>query len=151
MKIQSLCLGYCALFTGLLAVSAFSSISYTIKKDQTALFRTEKLEPPPLASLSSGEVLTLIYRGQNTSQIKTDGGLKGWIQNENILATKDGSSQSYKIQNQNIIGQGETAISPLTLGIEDAVSEVSSITRSFDRDLKQLVDREQLEMTHDEN
>jgi len=58
-----------------------------------------------------------------------------------------GGNHSLKAQNVS----GEAAISPATLGQRNSKPEVEPAQRSFINEVVEVVDREQLEMRHDEN
>lgn len=128
-----------------------ASLEYSAKTDAAALFRAETLDPPPLATLGKGESLKLLHRGAAQSLVETDGGMKGWMKNADILATASTPGQAVRFGDQQVIGSGDLNVSPIILQPKDWDPDVVSPDRSFLGEIPQAIDREQVEMKHDEN
>ena len=52
---------------------------------------------------------------------------------------------------QTVTGDGELALSPIVWGGGTAEIEPASLDRSFDREIVEVMDKEQVEMRHDDN
>lgn len=129
--------------------ASLASLGYTIKHDAD-LYRTEALEPPPLASLDAGQAVQLLHRGPAQSLVGTAGGLKGWMRNEDLLAVAPAGAQEHRLSDQKVTGD-ELNISPLILeGAVDTRVPVE-FERTFRGEISEMLDKEQVEMRHDEN
>ena len=145
-------LGFC--LSGFM-VSALPSLTraalqYSVKSDAD-MFRTETLDPPPLANLPKGEALLLLHRGALQSQVETEGGLRGWMRNEDVLAMAPTDGQNHAIGSQQVTGSGDLNATPLVLLLPPQSAEVLPLDRSFTGEIPEAVDKEQLEMRHGEN
>ncbi|MDB5047056.1 MAG: hypothetical protein JWO30_127 [Fibrobacteres bacterium] len=128
-----------------------ASLEYSAKTDLAALFRSETLDPPPLAILDKGESLKLIHRGAAHSQVETAGGLKGWMKNEDLLAVESASGQKMAFGDQKITGGGEFNHSPLIQNLPMDRIDVLDLDRSFESEIIEAIDKEQLEMKNGDN
>ena len=131
------------------ANSAFAAVEHRAKTD-ALLFRTLLLEPPPLAQLTEGKVVQLIQRGADNSLVKTPEGLRGWVRNSDLIEVTVAGSARHDIGEQRIKPDGFNH-SEFVLETEDAKIELMSLDRSFADEVVEAMDREQLEMRHDEN
>ena len=140
-----------------IAVSAFpalvhASLGYSVKIEGAEVYRTEKLEPPPITSLGQGQALKLIHQGPAGSMVETEGGVKGWMRNGDLLAMENAPGGDFKLGNQPITGGGDPNISPTILMMPSRWEpEVFGLDRSFGDEIVEPMDREQVEMRHDEN
>jgi len=132
------------------AAAAFGSVEHRAKTDETSLFRTRLLEPPPLAQLTQGEVVKMLVPGRNESLVGTAGGLRGWVRNRDLVAVKLARGESHHLPDLSIVSDG-LAASPVILDLAPAKVQVEELDRSFDAEVIEAIDREQLEMRHDEN
>lgn len=132
------------------ALGAFASVEYRAKADETGLYRTVVMEPPPVGRLSEGEVVTVLHTGTNQSLVRTAGGLRGWVRNSDLVAVKMAEGGRHEIGDQRIIGRFFNE-SPYVLDAMDPVVEVGALDRSFEGEVVEAIDREQLEMRNDEN
>lgn len=143
-------LRYCLPMSLVFPALSLASLGYTVKHDAD-LYRTEALEPPPLASLDAGQAVTLLHRGPAQSLVATAGGLKGWIHNEDLLAMAPSGAQEHRMPNQKVTGADEVNVSPIVFnGAVDAESAVA-LDRAFMAEISEMLDKEQVEMRHDEN
>jgi hypothetical protein len=143
---------YCAAVTAslLFAAAAFGAVEHRAKVDDASLYRTRLLEPPPLALLSEGEAVEMLVPGRNESMVKTAGGLRGWVRNGDLVAVKLADGGTHRIGDQRISSDG-LAISPVILGPLPPKVQVEELDRSFNDEVIEAIDREQLEMRNDEN
>jgi hypothetical protein len=124
---------------------------YRAKSDETLVFRTQALEPPPLARLAEGDVVTLLHQGPAESQVKTAGGLMGWVRNQDLLAVALSGPADHRLGNQDIQGS-RSYHGSIDIGRPPRLKvEVSDLERSFTDEVVETVDREQWEMRHDEH
>jgi hypothetical protein len=128
-----------------------ASLAYTAKHEGVAVFRGESLAPPPLAALAQGQAVKMIAKGADASLIETEGGIKGWVRNQDLLAMLDPKGQAFRLRPVDVQGSGSFNHSEYVL--EDAASmlDVVPLDRSFLAEVPGNVDREQVEMRHDEN
>lgn len=142
---------YC--LSALLALPALSSASlgYSVKTQDAPVFRTEALEPPPLGTLESGLSVRLIHRGPSGSLIETEGGLKGWMRNADLLAMAAARPGEHRLGAQKVVSGGEPAISPNTQHQNFGIEVSLEPDRTFSGEILEAMDREQVEMRHDEN
>jgi hypothetical protein len=142
-----------AAFALLPASQSFGAVEteYRAKSDETHVFRTQALEPPPLARLAEGDVVILLHRGDAESQVKTAGGLKGWVRNQDLLAIALAGPAEHRLGDQDIQGSGEFRGSIDFMRPPRLMVEVSDLDRSFMDEVVETVDREQWEMRHDEH
>jgi hypothetical protein len=126
-------------------------MEYRAKSNETLVFRTQALEPPPLARLAEGDVVTLLHRGPAESEVKTSGGLKGWVRNQDLVAIALAVPGEHRLGDQAIQGSGEYRGSIDYMRPPAVKVEVSDLERSFMDEVVEPVDREQWEMRHDEH
>lgn len=132
------------------AAGAFGAVEHRAKSDETSLFRTRLLEPPPLTRLTEGEAVEMLVPGRNESMVKTAGGIRGWVRNSDLVAVKLAEGGRHHIGDQRISSDG-LAISPFLLNPAPAKVGIQELDRSFDAEVVEPIDREQLEMRNDEN
>jgi hypothetical protein len=128
-----------------------ASIEYSAKIEEAGVFRSETLEPPPLATLGKGEGVKMIHQGENGSLIETEGGLKGWVRNEDLQAAKSAQGQKFKLGDQSVTGNGDLNISPLIFEYGSLQAELVPLDRTFSGEIVEAMDKEQVEMRHGEN
>ena len=127
-----------------------ASIEYRIQADAADLFRTQALEPPPLTSLSRGEVLNLIERGAASSLMETAQGIRGWVSNKDLLAMQSARGGKFGLPEQSIKGS-DINESKLILVLPSTIVEALPLDRSFSGEIIEAMDKEQVEMRHDDN
>jgi len=143
-------LRYCLSVTLVFPALSLASPDYTIKHDAD-LYGTEALQPPPLASLEAGQAVHMLHPGGAQSLIETAGGLKGWVRNQDLLAMAPAGAQKHELPNQKVTGAGEVNISPwVNNGAVDADVALAP-DRAFSAEIIEVLDKEQIEMRHDEN
>lgn len=133
------------------AIPASAALTYTVKPSAAELFRTEALEPPPLATLAQGDVLKLIHEGAASSLLETEGGIKGWMRNSDLLAMKSAEGQAFKLKEQVVNPYGRLNVSPDIWRKRFDNADMLPLERVFDGEIAEPMDREQVEMRHDEN
>lgn len=133
------------------AIPATAGLTYKVKSHEADLFRTEALEPPPLATLAEGEVLKLIHEGAASSLLETEGGIKGWMRNSDLLAMKSTEGQDFRLKEQVVNPGGRVNVSPIIPGQRFDFSDMVPLDRAFEGEIAEPMDREQVEMRHDEN
>lgn len=126
-------------------------MEYRAKSDETLVFRTQALEPPPLTRLAEGEVVTLLHQGDAESQVKTAGGLQGWVRNQDLLAIALSRPADHRLGNQDVQGSRAYHGSMDYMRPPAVKVEVGDLDRSFMDEVVETVDREQWEMRHDEH
>lgn len=144
---------YCAIVTASLlfaAAGAFGAVEHRAKVDAASVFRTRLLEPPPLTRLSEGEAVEMLVPGRTESMVKTAGGIRGWVRNSELVAVNLAEGSRHRIGDQRISSDG-LAISPAILDLPPAKVRVEELYRSFNDEVIEAIDREQLEMRNDEN
>lgn len=139
------CLASCLAF----ALPASAALTYKVKAASADMFRTEALEPPPVANLAEGEVLKMIHRGAASSLLETEGGIKGWMRNSDLLAMQAAKDRRHELENQEI--NPDKVFSPLIPGKRFGIDAEIAPERDFDADILEPKDREEVEMRHDEN
>lgn len=132
------------------ALGAFASVEYRAKADETGLYRTVVMEPPPVGLLSEGDAVTLLVTEGNQCLVRTGGGLRGWVRKADLVAVTLAEGGRHDLGDQRIIGKYFNE-SPYIFEVEDPVVEVGALNRSFDAEVVEVIDREQLEMRNDEN
>ncbi len=143
-------LRYCLPVTLVFPALSLATLGYTLKHDAD-LYRTEALEPPPLASLEAGQAVRMLHPGAAQSLIETAGGMKGWVRNGDLLAMAPAGAQKHELPNQRVSGAGEVNVSPwVNNGAVDADMAVA-LDRAFSAEITEALDKEQVEMRHDEN
>ncbi|MBW8889688.1 MAG: hypothetical protein JF616_18175 [Fibrobacteres bacterium] len=143
-------LRYCLPVTLVFPALSLASLGYALKHDAD-LYRTETLEPPPLASLEAGQSVRMLHPGAAQSLVETVGGLKGWVRNGDLLALAPAGAQKHELPNQKVTGAGDVNVSPwVNNGAVDADMAVAP-DRAFAAEIIETLDKEQVEMRHDEN
>lgn len=132
------------------AIPASAALTYSVKTPSADLFRTSALEPPPLATLAEGEVLKMIHRGAASSLLETEGGIKGWMRNADLLAMRSAKDNRHEIEEQDVVGRGRVW-SPIIPGMPFGLDGELRPDRDFDGEIVEPKDREEVEMRHDEN
>jgi hypothetical protein len=145
-------LRYCLSGSILFALPALvhASLEYSVKTESADLFRTQAMEPPPVTSLSQGEVLKLIRKGESGSLVETAGGIQAWIHNEDLLAMESAKGQKFGLGEQSVKGS-ELNISPDTWIPRFDPAEVVPLDRTFDGEIIQVLDKEAVEMKNGDN
>lgn len=134
----------------LTALSASAAIEHRAKADGTLLFGNPLLEPPPVAILKEGAPMQLLKKEEGSSQVRLKNGLRGWVRNEEIIAVTLAEGGSHKLGDQSIIGD-DWNHSEILLDQKAPEIRVDGIGRSFEAEVLETLDREQVEMRHDEN
>lgn len=133
-----------------LSLASLATTGYSLKHD-AEIYRTEAMEPPPLASLTEGQSVRLIHKGQVGSLVETGSGLKGWIRNGDLLAMAPAAGGEHRIGDQQVVGGGDLNVSPwIQRPVIDAGAEVV-LDRGFSAEILETLDKEQVEMRNDEN
>lgn len=127
-----------------------ASVEYRIQADAADLFRTQALEPPPLTSLSQGEVLKLIERGAAASLMETAEGVRGWVGNKDLLAMQSAQGGKFDLPKQSVTGS-DLNRSFLILKMPSTFVEPLPLDRSFSGEIIEAMDKEQVEMRNDDN
>lgn len=136
-------------------VSAIPSLThaafeYSVKNERTEMFRTQAMEPPPVAILPKGENLKLLERGKTQSRVQISEGWKGWVRNEDIQGLASMAPQKFRMGDVNVVGEGNI-FSPIILNLALPSADIVSPERSFSGEIVESMDKEQVEMRHDEN
>lgn len=142
---------YCLPVFLAIAIPATAGLTYKVKTPEADLYRTEALDPPPLATLAEGEVLKLIHEGAASSLLETEGGIKGWMRNSDLLAMKSAEGQDFRLKEQVVNPDGRVNISPWLSTRRFDYLEMLPLDRAFEGEIVEPMDREQVEMRHDEN
>lgn len=132
------------------AAVADAAVEHRAKSDGISLFKTRLLEPPPLATLSEGDALEMLSQGRSESLVRTEGGLRGWVRNGDIVAVQVAKARAHRIGEQSVVGS-DFNHSGIILVPEGGTVRVEELDRSFADEMVETVDREQLEMRNDEN
>jgi hypothetical protein len=127
-----------------------ASVEYRIQADAADLFRTQALEPPPLTSLSRGEVLNLIQRGAAASLMETAEGVQGWVSNKDLLAMQSARGGKFGLPEQTVTG-ARLNVSPDVWIPPAPTVDALPLDRSFSGEIIEAMDKEQVEMRHDDN
>jgi hypothetical protein len=127
-----------------------AAIEYSIKKDGTEMFRTQAMEPPPVAILQKGENLELLERGKTQSRVRISEGWKGWVRNADIQGLASVAPQKFRMEDVTVVGEGNI-FSPIILDLAPPSADIVSLERSFSGEILESMDKEQVEMRHDEN
>lgn len=146
--------GFCfsGMVIGLMIAAApvQASVEYRIQADAADLFRTQALEPPPLTSLSQGEVLKLIERGPAASLMETDEGVQGWVSNRDLLAMQSAPGGKFGLPEQSVKGSDWNTSVDTWIPRAPIVDAVP-LDRSFSGEIIEAMDKEQVEMRNDDN
>lgn len=127
-----------------------ASVEYRIQADAADLFRTQALEPPPLTSLSRGEVLNLIKRGAAASLMETAEGIQGWVSNKDLLAMQSARGGKFGLPEQTVTG-GRLNVSPDVWIPPAPTADALPLDRTFTGEILEAIDKEQVEMRNDDN
>jgi hypothetical protein len=128
-----------------------ASVEYRIQADAADLFRTQALEPPPLTSLSRGEVLNLIKKGAAASLMETAEGIRGWVSNKDLLAMQSAPGGKFGLPEQSVKGL-DMNNSWIILMMPSTIYNVPPLLeRSFSGEIIEVMDKEQVEMRNDDN
>lgn len=128
-----------------------ASLAYSAKHEGAEVFRGETLDPPPLASLIQGQAVKMLAQGKAASLIETETGIKGWVRNEDLLAMNGPEGKAFHLRPVDVQGAGVFNHSPFVLDAAGPSPELLPLDRSFLGEVPGNLDREQMEMRHDEN
>lgn len=145
-------LRYC--LSGLfLAIPALvsASLEYQVKTGNAEVYRTPALTPPPLATLARGETLKLIQRGAAASLVESEDGIQGWMRNDDVLAMESARGQKFGLGEQHVGGIGDWKGSIDFINPKMPPAEVLPLDRTFNGEIIEAVDKEQVEMRNDDN
>ncbi len=127
-----------------------ASMEYRVQADAADLFRTQALEPPPMTSLSQGEVLKLIERGAAASLMETDEGVQGWVSNKDLLAMQSARGGTFGLPEQSVKGADWNKTFDQWIPRAPTVDALP-LDRSFSGEIIEAMDKEQVEMRNDDN
>lgn len=127
------------------------SLSYSAKREGAEIYRSEKLDPPPLAGLAKGQAVTLVNKGSAASLIESEGGIRGWIRNEDLVAMSDPNGQAFRLQDIDVLGDPDFNHSFHLNHSIGWTPDFLPIDRGFMAEVPETLDKEQVEMRHDEN
>jgi hypothetical protein len=128
-----------------------ASLEYQVKTENAEVFRTPALAPPPLAALTQGETLKLIQRGPAASLVESEGGIRGWMRNDDVLAMESARGQKFGLGEQRVNGMEDWKGSFDIKLPKPAPAEVLPLDRTFNGEIIEAVDKEQVEMRNDDN
>ncbi len=83
--------------------------------------------------------------------IETEGGIKGWVRNEDLLAMNDPKGQAFRLRPVDVQGTGAFNHSVSILEFTGPSVDLLPLDRTFLGEVPGNLDREQVEMRHDEN
>jgi hypothetical protein len=140
------------LLPGIIALASpawlYASLGYKVKTEGAVLYRSEKLEPPPVGSLGQGQAVMLIHQGTVGSHILIEGGVTGWVRNEDLLAIENEPGRIMRFGAQHVVGSAEFDLSPFFTGY---YSNILPLDRNYSLEFLETMDREQIEGNHGEN
>lgn len=102
-------------------------------------------------TLVKGDVVNLVKKGPMRTMVKTNAGLKGWIDNSAVEFFKVSRGDVYNIDEQEITGWLDNPSAIYILDNSGAADEALPLSRSFRDEVFELKDREEIERSNDEN
>ena len=134
------------------AKSTTTNTTVTRIKSSSPVFKSEASDASDKAAdLSAGDEVTLVKKGNARSMIKTSGGIKGWVDNNAIEIVKVSGGSTHNLKDVEVVGwlDNPSAVYILDNGNPDL--NALPIDRSFNNEIVEPKDREQVERVYDEN
>ncbi len=134
----------------LFSLPAWSKQMLQAKNDNTYMYKT-KAGQKKFAVLSKGEHMYLLQKGDNFTKVKADGDVVGWVLNSNLEYIPPESANSYKFQEMVVHGWLDNPTALYILDHENIDAEAFLLTRDFQYEIFEFIDRETIERANDEN
>jgi hypothetical protein len=136
----------CILFAGF----CFGKQPVKVKSGQIYIYKTSSGKAMK-DSISKGDEAFLLQEGRNFAKIKTARGVVGWVQKSDIEYMTSSLGDKYNLENQDVRGWLDN---PHALYIFDEAglkAEALLLTRTFENEIFEFIDREIMERANDEN
>ena len=142
---------------------AFASISLAGSKTETStvirvksggatLYKSEASdEGDKLADLGTGDEVTLLKQGKGRSLIKTNGAIKGWVDNGTLEKVKVSNGGSHNLKDVEVVGWLDNPSAVYILDNSNPDLNALPLDRNFANEIVEKKDREEVERAYDEN
>lgn len=146
------------LFLLLVLASAFLAQAATktvevvrVKGAGANIYQAENDEAKVMANLAAGDEVTLVKKGPARTMVRTSGGIKGWVDNKSIEIVKVGSGSKFNLKEQEVLGWLDNPSAVYILDNSNPDLNALPIDRSFNDEIVEKRDREEVERSFDEN
>lgn len=129
-----------------------SSTVTRIKGGSAAIYKSEASdEGDKIADLSNGDEVTLLKQSKARSLVKTNGNIKGWVDNGSIEKVKITSGGSHNLKDVEVVGWLDNPSAVYILDNSNPDVNALPLDRNFSSEIVEKKDREEVERTYDEN
>ncbi len=134
------------------ASKSTSSMVTRIKSSGGELYRSEKSDASDkVQDLASNSEIQLLKEGKSRSLIKTDGGVKGWVDNSSIEKVKMAGGSTHNLKDVEVVGWLDNPAAVYVLDGSGPDLSTLPLDRSFASEIVEKKDREEVERVYDEN
>lgn len=121
-----------------------------IKSNGAAVYKSEQ-DDDKSVDLNSGDEITILKQGKARSMVKTNGNVKGWVNNGDIERVKITSGGSHNLKDVEVVGWLDNPSAVYILDNTNPDLNALPIDRNFNSEIVEKKDREEVERTYDEN
>ncbi len=124
-----------------------------VKSEGATLYKgkNDAADAKAITQLNGGVQVTLIKKGDDRSYVKTNTGLKGFVDNSKIEILTLAEGASHDIGNQEILGWLDNPSAVYILDNSGPDLSALPLDRRFDDEILEPRDREEVERGNDEN
>ncbi len=135
------------------AKSATTTTSVTrVKSGGAVVYKSESSDASEKAGeLTSGDEVNMVKEGKARSLVKTNGGIKGWVDNGSIEMVKVTGGSTHNLKDVEVVGWLDNPSAVYILDNGNPDMNALPIDRSFSNEIVEPKDREQVERAYDEN
>ncbi len=138
------------LLAALCSPAIFAKETYKIKNAEVFIYSAQ-VDGVKKAVLSPGEEVALLEKGSNRSKIKASGGTVGWVLNSDMVSVVESKGDFYDLQELEVNGWLDNPRVLYILDEGNLEMEGMLLTRNWDVEIYEFIDRETLERANDEN
>ena len=125
------------------------SIITRVKTGGAVLFRSEA-DSEKVQDLSAGEEVAFVKQGKARSMIKVNGTI-GWVENVSIEKVKVAGAGTHNLKDVEVVGWLDNPSAVYILDNSNPDLNALPIDRSFNSEIVEKKDREEVERTYEEN
>ncbi len=141
------------LLVGLAAAQKSKTSEVTrIKSSGANVFKNELSDPTEKSTEIGGDQdVTLLKKGKNRSMVRTQGGIRGWVDNDKLQILKVAGAGHHDLTNVEVVGWLDNPAAVYILDNTNPDLNALPLDRSFANEIVEPKDREQVERIYDEN
>lgn len=127
-----------------------STIVNRIKSGGASVYKSEQ-DDDKSVDIGAGDEVTILKQGKSRSLIKTQGNIKGWVENGSLERVKITSGGSHNLKDVEVVGWLDNPSAVYILDNTNPDLNALPIDRNFMNEIVEKKDREEVERSYDEN